>query len=132
MPMRHALTALALCLCGWNISCRKAGSERAGAPVRRILYYHDPMHPSYRSDRPGIAPDCNMELTPVYADDSAATPAQTEIPAAVRIDDQQAAAIGLRTEAAREEAANGEVRTVGRVEAQESRRYQVTAGADGW
>ena len=42
---------------------------------RRILYYHDPMHPSYRSSQPGIAPDCNMQLTPVYADDSAAMPA---------------------------------------------------------
>lgn len=35
---------------------------------RRILYYHDPMHPAYKSDKPGIAPDCGMELEPVYAD----------------------------------------------------------------
>ena len=47
------------------------GIAAPGEHGRRILYYHDPMHPSYRSDRPGIAPDCNMELTPVYADDSA-------------------------------------------------------------
>jgi membrane fusion protein, copper/silver efflux system len=39
---------------------------------RRILYYHDPMHPSYKSDKPGIAPDCGMDLEPVYADDDAA------------------------------------------------------------
>lgn len=92
---------------------------------RRILYYHDPMHPSYRSDRPGIAPDCNMALTPVYADEVAP-------PALVRVSEAQAAAIGIRTEAARDEASLGQVRTIGRVEAQESRRYQVTAGADGW
>jgi Cu(I)/Ag(I) efflux system membrane fusion protein len=91
-----------------------------------VLYYHDPMHPSYRSDRPGIAPDCNMALTPVYADEGASKPAL------VRVDAAQASAIGLRTEAARDEAASGEVRTVGRVQAQELRRYQVTAGADGW
>jgi RND family efflux transporter MFP subunit len=35
----------------------------------KILYYVDPMHPSYKSDKPGIAPDCGMQLTPVYADD---------------------------------------------------------------
>jgi Cu(I)/Ag(I) efflux system membrane fusion protein len=35
-----------------------------------ILYYVDPMHPAYRSDKPGIAPDCGMELVPVYADGS--------------------------------------------------------------
>src|ERR1019366_4245315 len=26
----------------------------------------DPMHPAYKSDRPGIAPDCGMKLQPVY------------------------------------------------------------------
>lgn len=36
---------------------------------RKILYWHDPMHPAYRSDKPGIAPDCGMQLTPVYADE---------------------------------------------------------------
>ena len=35
---------------------------------RRILYYVDPMHPAYKSDKPGIAPDCGMKLEPVYAD----------------------------------------------------------------
>jgi RND family efflux transporter MFP subunit len=33
---------------------------------RRILYYVDPMHPGYKSDKPGIAPDCGMKLVPVY------------------------------------------------------------------
>lgn len=33
---------------------------------RKILYWVDPMHPAYRSDRPGIAPDCGMKLEPVY------------------------------------------------------------------
>ena len=31
----------------------------------KILYYQDPMHPWYRSDKPGIAPDCGMKLVPV-------------------------------------------------------------------
>jgi len=96
------------------------------AQVRRVLYYHDPMHPSYRSDRPGIAPDCQMELTPVYADDS------NREPAVVRINSAQESAIGLRTEAVREDSGSAEVRTVGRVQAHESRIYQVSAGADGW
>jgi RND family efflux transporter MFP subunit len=93
---------------------------------RRILYYHDPMHPSYRSDRPGIAPDCNMALTPVYADEALAGPAS------VYLDRAQETAIELRTEPAREETEAGEIRSVGRVEVQESRLYAVTAGADGW
>jgi hypothetical protein len=39
----------------------------ASAP-HRVLYYVDPMHPAYHSDKPGKAPDCGMDLEPVYAD----------------------------------------------------------------
>ena len=41
---------------------------RAGKGERKILYWVDPMHPAYKSDKPGIAPDCGMKLEPVYAD----------------------------------------------------------------
>jgi Cu(I)/Ag(I) efflux system membrane fusion protein len=34
---------------------------------RKPLYWVDPMHPAYKSDKPGIAPDCGMKLVPVYA-----------------------------------------------------------------
>ena len=34
----------------------------AGTPARKILYWVDPMHPQYKSDKPGIAPDCGMKL----------------------------------------------------------------------
>jgi len=132
MRLKHVVPAVIVCLCTLSCSRQKAASARPGERGRRILYYHDPMHPSYRSDRPGIAPDCNMELTAVYVDDPAVLPARTGVSAALRIDDRQATAIGLRTEPAREQVANGEVRTLGRVEARESLRYQVTAGADGW
>ena len=49
---------------------------------RKILYYVDAMHPWYRSDKPGIAPDCGMKLEPVYADGtigSGGAPAQRKI-----------------------------------------------------
>ena len=130
MGMRYFLPAFIVCL--GTLSCNRGNSEGPTEHGRRILYYHDPMHPSYRSNRPGIAPDCNMELTPVYAEDRVQMQTRTDMSSLVRVDDAQAAAIGLQTEAAREEMATGEVRTVGRVETQESRRYLVTAGTDGW
>ncbi len=126
MTARNLTIALAICFEALFCSCQRAPRAQSQDRTRRVLYYHDPMHPSYRSDRPGTAPDCNMALTPVYADQVASGPAL------VRLDQVQAAAIGLRTEAARDEDGAGEVRTVGRVEAQESRRYNVTAGAEGW
>ena len=36
---------------------------------RKILYWYDSMHPNYKSDKPGKAPDCGMDLTPKYADE---------------------------------------------------------------
>src|SRR5436309_7835951 len=48
---------------------RHAGPTTSG---HRILYYVDPMHPAYKSDKPGVAPDCGMTLEPVYADDPGA------------------------------------------------------------
>jgi RND family efflux transporter MFP subunit len=46
---------------------RHAGTTSA----RKVLYYVDPMHPAYKSDKPGVAPDCGMTLEPVYADEPA-------------------------------------------------------------
>jgi RND family efflux transporter MFP subunit len=43
-----------------------AGAKKKDA--RKPLYYVDPMHPWYKSDKPGIAPDCGMKLEPVYED----------------------------------------------------------------
>jgi len=53
----------------------KGKGTAAGPSGRRILYYHDPMHPAYRSDKPGFAPDCGMRLEPVYAEEISATAA---------------------------------------------------------
>ena len=46
---------------------------------RRILYYVDPMHPAYKSDKPGIAPDCGMKLEPVYADEGKPAAAERKV-----------------------------------------------------
>ena len=43
------------------------GSGDGGSGEREILYYVDPMNPSFRSPEPGTAP-CGMALEPVYAD----------------------------------------------------------------
>lgn len=43
-------------------------SQHQATPQRKVLYWYDPMHPSYKSDKPGKAPDCGMDLVPKYAD----------------------------------------------------------------
>jgi membrane fusion protein, copper/silver efflux system len=50
---------------------RGGGSVSAGKSERKVLYWVDPMHPAYKSEKPGIAPDCGMKLEPVYAEGGA-------------------------------------------------------------
>ena len=44
-------------------------SQHQSKPQRKVLYWYDPMHPDYKSDKPGKAPDCGMDLVPKYADE---------------------------------------------------------------
>src|ERR1700747_1382653 len=54
-----------------------ADSQTQTKAQRHVIYYVDPMHPSYKSDMPGIAPDCGMQLVPVYEGDAVASTAAT-------------------------------------------------------
>jgi Cu(I)/Ag(I) efflux system membrane fusion protein len=40
---------------------------------RKILYWHDPMVPAQRFDKPGKSPFMDMQLVPVYADEAGTT-----------------------------------------------------------
>jgi len=97
---------------------------------KRILYYVDPMHPAYRSDKPGIAPDCGMPLEPVYEGDEPAGKLQLAA-GAVSISSDKQQLIGLRVEAA-ENSGTRLIRTTGRVEADDNRVYRLTAATEGW
>jgi hypothetical protein len=44
---------------------RPSGVEATDVGGSGPLYYVDPMHPAYHSDKPGKAPDCGMDLVPV-------------------------------------------------------------------
>ncbi len=43
----------------------------AAAADRKVLYWHDPMVPGQRFDKPGKSPFMDMQLVPVYADSDA-------------------------------------------------------------
>ena len=42
----------------------------AAANQKKPLYWHDPMYPAQKFDRPGKSPFMDMQLVPVYADDA--------------------------------------------------------------
>ncbi len=106
-----------------------AAASGSGAPgQRKILYWYDPMHPAYKSDKPGKAPDCGMELVPKYADDQ---PAETA-PGAVNISSGQQQMIGVRTEAVTRESLVREVRTTGEVVANEAKISHIHVKVNGF
>jgi len=102
--------------------------------ARRILYWVDPMHPDYKSDHAGIAPDCGMPLEPVYADSvsvslNSSAPAA---PGAVAIDVDKQQIFGIRVAAADRTSGAQHVRVLGRVVPDDTRVYRVNMGTDGF
>ena len=82
-----ATSALALSGYGlYTLGKRHGGNNGSAAPVaaassapgdkvdpatgRKVLYWHDPMVPGQKFDKPGKSPFMDMQLVPVYADES--------------------------------------------------------------
>lgn len=106
-------------------------SSGAYAGTKRVLYYVDPMHPAYRSAKPGIAPDCGMELVPVYEGEDVASKLQLP-PGAVSISVEKQQLIGVRVETVEKNSGSRTIRTTGRIEAEDNRVYRLTAATEGW
>ena len=105
----------------------------ANKSERKILYYVDAMHPWYKSDKPGIAPDCGMKLEPVYAEGSGAADepcAGTE--AVAGTPRNSSILIGVRYGQAEWSAAGDTMRAAGRVVPDETLLTRVQARTDGW
>lgn len=48
-----------------------AGAKTDPGTGRKVLYWHDPMVPGTKFDKPGKSPFMDMQLVPVYADEAA-------------------------------------------------------------
>ena len=101
---------------------------------KKILYWVDPMHPAYKSDKPGTAPDCGMELVPVYEGDTGPQAAQTDVNgySNVKLTTQRQQLIGVQTGLAETRSIGRSVRTVGRVTIDETRLHKITTKFDGY
>lgn len=109
-----------------------AKSER-NPRERKILYYHDPMHPSYKSDKPGIAPDCNMPLVPVYADEDQDDPEDpAAVPGAVHISPEKQQLIGVEYGTVDYGPVSKAVRAPAKIAVDESKLYRVQSKMEGW
>lgn len=140
MNRRLALLSVFLLMAGsflagaW-ISYRST-SQRAVSGERKILHYIDPMHPSYTSDKPGIAPDCGMQLEPVYANEgqgSGGGKPETRLPpGTIQLTPDSQQLIGVKTAAVEKSGASQTIRLQGRVTPDELRTYVINSTIDGW
>lgn len=111
-------------------------SQTASKASRHVLYYVDPMHPAYKSSKPGIAPDCGMQLEAVYAEEAGSAPgvsAASSLPdGAVSIDSATQKMLGIRVAPAGKGIARRVVYAVGRVVPEDTRIYRLNSGVDGF
>jgi len=102
---------------------------------RRIVYYVDPMHPWYKSDKPGIAPDCNMRLVAVYEGEQAQYEGKLPPgmgPGAIRITPEKQQLIGVEYGRAEYRAGVETVRAAAKVALDETRIAKVHSKIEGW
>jgi Cu(I)/Ag(I) efflux system membrane fusion protein len=118
-------------MAGWHHKGRVATATEND---RRVLYWVDPMHPNYKSDHPGVAPDCGMQLEPVYAEPAAAAviPAATLPPGSVGIGLEKQQLFGIRVATVDKTTGTEKVRVLGRVVPEDTRVYRITSGSDGY
>ena len=74
LPHRLIVTLVLVLAAGaggyWLASSKHDGdSPIEAAGERKVLYWHDPMVPGTRFDKPGKSPFMDMQLVPVYADE---------------------------------------------------------------
>ena len=118
----------------YGFSRHYPNSQSEGAATRHISYYVDPMHPAYRSDKPGIAPDCGMKLVPVYQGEPASEISSAAEPSFdhVTIDAKAQRLLGISVTAAEKGSTADTLRVVGRVFPEDNRIYSVNSGVDGF
>src|SRR5690606_35598503 len=111
---------LATALLVWRQSREDAVVQESAGVVqddsgRRVLYWYDPMVPAQRFKRPGKSPFMDMQLIPKYADERGDV--------SVRISPSVQQNLGVRLAQAQYARIGAPLTVVGRVEADERRRY---------
>ena len=104
-----------------------AGSAPAPAE-RKVLYWHDPMVPGQRFDKPGKSPFMDMQLVPVYATGDTASGAS----AGVQVSGAQQQNLGIRFATVRSAAISSSFDAVGAVQFDERRNDAVQTRVAGY
>jgi Cu(I)/Ag(I) efflux system membrane fusion protein len=109
-----------------------AGTTAMGAPAskadapdgRKVLYWHDPMVPGQKFDKPGKSPFMDMQLVPVYAEDNTT--------GGVAVSPAMTSSLGIRTTPVRKSAMKASIDAVGVVAENERASAVVQARTAGY
>ena len=107
---------------GMNQGMRMA--EAPAADGRRVLYWHDPMVPGQKFDKPGKSPFMDMQLVPVYEDQGGE--------GGVAIDPRMQQSLGVRVAEVRKGVLTRNVEAVGTVAYNERDAAVVQARSNGF
>lgn len=102
-----------------------AAPAKPAAGERKVLYWHDPMYPQQKFDKPGRSPFMNMDLVPVYADDKADE-------GGVAVSARMRQSLGIRTVPAEITELRQAFAAVGYVQADERRMARAEVRTQGW
>jgi Cu(I)/Ag(I) efflux system membrane fusion protein len=132
---RREMSLLLLGTLGAGLLAGRLSNEReqvsaADSGIGDVLYYVDPMHPAYKSDKPGTAPDCGMALVPVFSDVAAADGPDSP-PGAVNIGPETQHLTGVRVSPVEQRSITERLRLPGRIAADETRLYRINLGLSG-
>lgn len=125
--------AAALAFGGYYLGKRSASHETvASAPTaapageRKPLYYHDPMFPLQKFDKPGKSPFMDMQLVPVYGDEKPGADSGVTVSARAQQN------LGMRTALAEVVEFRQKMQAVGTVQADERRIARAEVRTAGW
>lgn len=131
-----AILVLLLMVASYVVGRHRTKSDASATvrDARHVLYWVDPMHPDYKSDHPGVAPDCGMQLEPVYAEAISVQGGPTAMaqPGMVDIDSERQQLFGIRVTTVERSSGTENVRVLGRVLAEDTRVFRLNAGMEGF
>lgn len=102
-------------------------SEAAAPSERKVLYWHDPMVPGQKFDKPGKSPFMDMPLVPVYADaDNGSDKGGVSVSSGIR------QSLGVRTAEVKQGTISPRVQAAGSIAFNERDQAVVQARATGY
>lgn len=138
LPIIIAIAGLALAfVMGWLVGRKPSDASAAAGGYTEFAQAEETegetiwtcsMHPQVRQPAPGLCPICGMDLIPVAVDNGADDDAE---PPRLRVSERAAALMNVRTWPVERRAVENEVRLLGSVNLDETRRRVITAWIPG-